>query len=63
MKRIGIIFNDAVPEDTSAIPTIDKMTVAQLKEYAGENDIDLGTAEKKADILAIISAVNSEVNE
>lgn len=63
MKRIGIIFNDAAPKDTSAVPTIDKMTVAQLKEYAAENDIDLGTAEKKADILAIISAVNSEVNE
>ncbi|MBQ8826672.1 MAG: hypothetical protein IJ007_06230 [Oscillospiraceae bacterium] len=63
MKRIGIIIKDIIPENPSAVPAIEKMTVAQLKEYAAENDIDLGTAEKKADILAIISAVSSEVDE
>lgn len=32
----------------------DRMTVAQLTEYAEANNIDLGDATKKADILAVI---------
>lgn len=35
---------------------IDEMTVAELKQYATDNGIDLGDATKKADILAIIAA-------
>lgn len=31
-------------------------TVAQLREYAGENGIELGNARSKADILAAIEA-------
>ena len=33
---------------------IDKMTIEELKAYAVENSIDLGEAEKKADILKVI---------
>jgi len=33
---------------------LSKMTVAQLKAFAEANDIDLGDAEKKADILSAI---------
>ncbi|AGR47454.1 hypothetical protein ABOUO_8 [Brevibacillus phage Abouo] len=40
--------------------TIDKMTVAELKEYAIQHDIDLGEATKKDDILAVIKGVESD---
>lgn len=35
---------------------VDEMTVAQLREYADTNDIDLGGATVKADILAAVKA-------
>lgn len=31
------------------------MTVRQLRDYADDNGIDLGSATRKADILAILS--------
>ena len=34
---------------------LSEMTVAQLKEYALENEIDIGKATKKADIIKAIS--------
>lgn len=34
---------------------LDDMSIRELREYAEENDIDLGKAKKKADILAIVS--------
>ncbi len=36
--------------------SIDEMTVAELKQYAADNKIDLGNAAKKAEILAVIVA-------
>jgi len=36
---------------------IDTMTVKQLQDYAVTNNIDLGDAAKKEDILALIKAV------
>ena len=39
------------------------MTVAEMKEYARENGIDLGDAKKKADILAVISAQDVSGND
>ncbi|MGG1444346.1 hypothetical protein ABE354_20265 [Brevibacillus laterosporus] len=39
--------------------SIDKMTVAELKEYAIQHEIDLGEATKKDDILAVIKGVES----
>jgi hypothetical protein len=38
------------------VANLDSMTVAEMKEYAEANDIDLGEAKKKADILAVIKA-------
>lgn len=35
---------------------IDKMTVAELQEYAKEKGIDLGEAKSKAEILDVIKA-------
>lgn len=46
----------AKPADaTPAVVDLSSLTVAQLREYATENGIDLGTATKKADILAALS--------
>lgn len=39
---------------------IDSMTVAQLKEFAKENGIDIGEAKKKADILEVIRNARSQ---
>lgn len=33
---------------------IDDMTIAELKQYAEDHNIELGDAAKKADILAVI---------
>ena len=41
---------------TSDPPELDDMTVAQLKAFAAEKSIDLGTAELKAEIRATIDA-------
>lgn len=39
---------------------LEKMTVAELEEYATRNDIDLGTAKKKEEILAVIKQAGEE---
>lgn len=38
------------------LPDFSTMTVAQLRDYADEHDIDLGSATLKADILAALQA-------
>ena len=38
-------------------PEFDSMTVPELKEYAQEKGIDLGTAKKKAEIIEAIKGV------
>ncbi|MEY4838686.1 MAG: hypothetical protein RLZZ475_2545 [Pseudomonadota bacterium] len=43
-----------VVEDDDGEPALAKMTVAQLKAYAEAEGIDLGDAEKKADIVSAI---------
>ncbi|RAP29150.1 hypothetical protein C2W64_04097 [Brevibacillus laterosporus] len=40
--------------------TLNKMTLAELKEYAIQHDIDLGEATKKDDILAVIQGVETD---
>lgn len=47
------------PQATQPEPEIDfqSMTIAQLKEYAAEHNIDLGDASKKDDIIAVLSDV------
>lgn len=51
------------PEDAADTPAtvsiLDGMTVAQMKEYAANNDIDLGNATKKADIRAAIEVAET----
>lgn len=43
-------------EENTEPPAFEKMTVANLKDYAAANSIDLGAATKKADIIAAINA-------
>lgn len=52
VDAVGADSVDLVEVETD----IDKMTVAGLKAYADENNIDLGDATVKADILAAINA-------
>ncbi len=39
------------------------MTVAQLKSYADDNDIDLGDAKRKSEIIGIISGFTVKIEE
>ncbi|MEG2097440.1 MAG: CD1375 family protein [Pseudoflavonifractor sp.] len=45
----------------ATVNIFDSMTVAQLKEYATTNGIDLGGATLKADIRAVVKATAVEV--
>ena len=40
--------------------SIEEMTVAELKKYAKDNNIDLGEAKKKEEILEVIQAAENE---
>ena len=52
---------EALPDEPEADKPkhVDDMTVAELKEYAEANGIDLGEASKKNDILAAVKAVQA----
>lgn len=43
------------PEAAPA-PAFDSLTLAELRQYAVENSIDLGAATRKADVLDVIRA-------
>lgn len=45
----------APPPDAPPAPNLADLTVAELRQYALENGIDLGPATKKADILAALA--------
>lgn len=57
-ERIKAHVN-VIDENESPKP-VEKMTVAELKDYAAENEIDLGEAAKKEDILQLILAASKE---
>lgn len=44
-------------DEADSLDDLENMTVAQLKDLAAENGIDLGSAKTKADIISVISAV------
>lgn len=62
----GLTVTENAPEapeakdPASAEKQIADMTVAELKTYAKEHEIDLGDAAKKPDILAAIQAAEAE---
>ena len=49
----------ALADDTQGEEPLDKMTVAELKEYAKANEIDLGGAKTKAEILEAIKTAEA----
>ncbi|MCR8983270.1 hypothetical protein [Brevibacillus laterosporus] len=51
---------EAFPLEQIEEKSLDKMTVAELKEYAIQHEIDLGEATKKDDILAVIKGAESD---
>lgn len=51
LKALGHTVVEAAEEKKT---NVDEMTVDELKAYAAANNIDLGEATKKADILAAI---------
>jgi len=53
-------FVEAEGGDDNAVTDISKMTVPQLEQYAKDNNIDLGGATRKADIIKAIEAAQSE---
>ena len=48
---VGIGGNESVDEGG-----LESMTVAELRDYADANSVDLGDATKKADIIAALKA-------
>lgn len=50
-------------EDQEQEDALSEMTVAEMKEYAKENGIDLGEAKKKAEILEVLrNAIDQDVS-
>jgi len=50
----------AKAKDSEEPKALADMTVPELKAYAKENAIDLGEATRKADVLAVIQAAESD---
>lgn len=59
-KEAGYVVADGTEvepveeEEKANSALLDKMTLTELKDYAAENNIDLGGATRKADIVALI---------
>ncbi|MGO6999009.1 hypothetical protein [Rhizobium leguminosarum] len=51
--------DDAVADNSPDMPAFDDMNMGQLKAYAAERQIDLGTATRRAEIIAVLKAVRS----
>ena len=49
-------YVEKVPDEEPGEKPLDKMKVEELKEYAKANDIELGEAKTKAEILEAIKA-------
>lgn len=47
-------YVNVIDESDSLEKTLDEMTVPELKAYAAKNNIDLGEATKKEDILKVL---------
>ena len=62
---------DNVPDETPAVEQVepkqeeplDEMTLAELKDYAKEHDINLGGATKKTDVLEVIKKAVEQAGE
>ena len=59
----GFVLVNAAPTGVRSEAPDKSWKVAELKAYADENDIDLGDATKKEDILAVIAGDDSSGDE
>ncbi|MDR3561900.1 MAG: HI1506-related protein [Negativicutes bacterium] len=61
LKAEPLLIVEEVPDVSAVVEgdPLDSLTVAKLKEYAGEKQIDLGDAKTKPDILAAIKAASN----
>jgi hypothetical protein len=59
LKALGFVDSDETSDATPDGEPSDAWKVDDLKTYAGEHDVDLGDATKKADILAAIVAAKA----
>lgn len=71
-RTVGLVFDTEIPEeeitdinditDENGDICLNKMTVAQLRRFAKDSGIDIGSAAKKDEIInAIIAAGDTEV--
>lgn len=55
MKTVGLTFETAVHDELTVDDiSFDNMTVAQLKQFAKDNGIDIGSAAKKDELIQVI---------
>jgi hypothetical protein len=63
IKRDVEAAKTAADEDGDGKPKLDGMAVDELKAYAADRSIDLGSAAKKADIIAAIQAAEKPAQQ
>lgn len=59
-KETGEAHNKHAPKDDPESGDFEDWSVSELKAYAKENDIDLGDAKKKDDIIEAIDETEAE---
>ena len=62
-KTVGLTFPVEHLADENGDISFDKMTVTQLRKYAKDNGIDIGSAKKNAIIQAIVASGDDMDNE
>lgn len=62
-KTVGLTFPVGHIADENGDISFDKMTVTQLKNYAKDNGIDIGSAAKKDEIIQAIVASGNNMDE
>jgi len=63
MRTVGLVFDPAYITDENGDICLDKMTVAQLKRFAKDNGIDIGSAARKVEIIQAITAAGDTDTE
>lgn len=75
MRTVGLVFDTQIQETEDTIPGInditdenggicfDKMTVTQLRRFAKDNGIDIGSSAKKDEIISAIIAAGNDMDE
>lgn len=56
-------INDITDEDKDGGICFDKMTVTQLRRFAKDNGIDIGSSAKKDEIISAIIAAGNDMDE